>query len=115
MRTYKFRNIHSPVIQDVAHRLDRSFDNFYRRIKEKRNGKTIRAGFPRFKSKDRYSSITYAQSGFRIMDNGHVWFSKIGEIRTFMHRSVTGHIRTVSVKHDSVVDWGSTSNGNSGR
>ena len=39
------------------------------------------------------------------MDNGHVWFSKIGKIRTFMHRSVTGHINTISVKHDSVGDW----------
>ena len=53
------------------------------------------------------------------MDNGHVWFSKIGEIRTFMHRSVTGDIRTVSVKHDSVGDWfitmavGTDSNNNS--
>ena len=28
-----------------------------------------------------YSSITYTQSGFRILDNGHVWLSKIGEIR----------------------------------
>ncbi|MCL5783008.1 MAG: helix-turn-helix domain-containing protein [Candidatus Thermoplasmatota archaeon] len=34
--------------------------------------------------KDRYSSITYTQSGFRIMDNGHVWLSKIGEVRMFM-------------------------------
>jgi putative transposase len=101
----EFRNIHSLVIQDVARRLDKAFDNFYRRINEKKNGKNIKAGFPRFKSRDRYSSITYTQSGFSIMDNGHVWFSKIGEIRTFMHRSVRGDIKTVSVKHDSVGDW----------
>ena len=101
----EFRNIHSLVIQDVAHRLDKAFDNFYRRINEKKNGKNIKAGFPRFKSRDRYSSITYTQSGFSIMDNGHVLLSKIGEIRVFMHRSVTGDIRTVSVKHDSVGDW----------
>ena len=101
----EFRNIHSLVIQDVARRLDKAFDNFYRRIMERRNGNSIKAGFPRFKSTDRYSSITYTQSGFRIMDNGHVWFSKIGEIRTFMHRSVTGHINTISIKHDSVGDW----------
>ena len=101
----EFRNIHSLAIQDVARRLDKAFDNFYRRIKEKRDGNSIKAGFPRFKSSDRYSSITYTQSGFRIMDSGHVWFSKIGEIRTFMHRSVTGHISTVSIKHDPAGDW----------
>ena len=57
------------------------------RVEEKRNGKNIKAGFPRFKSRYRYSSITYTQSGFRILDNGHVWLSKIGEIRMFMHRT----------------------------
>ena len=75
----EFKDIHSQVLQDVARRLDRAYDNFYRRIGEKRNGKNIKAGFPRFKSKDRYNSITYPQSGFRILDNGHVWLSRIGE------------------------------------
>ncbi|MGC8506348.1 MAG: RNA-guided endonuclease InsQ/TnpB family protein [Thermoplasmata archaeon] len=101
----EYRNIHSLVIQDVARRLNKAFDGFYRRINEKRKGKNIRSGFPRFKSSDRYSSITYTQSGFRIMDNGHVWLSKLGIIRTFMHRSIMGDIKTVSVKHDSVGDW----------
>ena len=101
----EYRNIHSQVLQDVAGRLDKAYDNFFRRVKEKKNGKNIKAGFPRFKSRDRYSSITYTQSGFRILDNGHVLLSKIGEIRMFMHRSVTGEIKTLSVKRDSVGDW----------
>ena len=42
----EFRNIHSLAIQDVAHRVDRSFDNFFRRISEKSKGKNIKAGFP---------------------------------------------------------------------
>ncbi|MHB8358631.1 MAG: RNA-guided endonuclease InsQ/TnpB family protein [Thermoplasmataceae archaeon] len=101
----EYRNMHSLAIQDVARRLDKAFDNFFMRVEEKRNGKNIKAGFPRFKSRDRYSSITYTQSGFRILDNGHVWLSKIGEIRMFMHRSITGDIRTLSVKRDRVGDW----------
>ncbi|MHB1471085.1 MAG: RNA-guided endonuclease InsQ/TnpB family protein, partial [Thermoplasmataceae archaeon] len=101
----EYKNLHSLVIQDVARRLDKAFDNFFMRVEEKRNGKNIKAGFPRFKSRDRYSSITYTQSGFRILDNGHVWLSKIGEIRMFMHRSITGDIRTLSVKRDRVGDW----------
>ena len=101
----EYRNMHSLVIQDVVHRVDKAFDNFFRRVSERRNGKNIKAGFPRFKSRDRYSSITYTQSGFRILDNGHVWLSKIGEIRMFMHRSITGDIRTLSVKRDRVGDW----------
>ena len=71
----EYRNMHSLAIQDVVHRVDKAFDNFFRRISERKNGKNIKAGFPRFKSRDRYSSITYTQSGFRILDNGHVWLS----------------------------------------
>ena len=62
----EYRSIHSQVLQDVAGRLDKAYDNFFRRIKEKKNGKNIKAGFPRFKSRDRYSSITYTQSGYWI-------------------------------------------------
>ena len=101
----EFNSIHSQVLQDVARRVDKAHDNFFRRIREKKNGKHIKAGFPRFKSKDGYNSLTYPQSGFRILDNGHVWFSKIGEVRMFMHRPVTGDIKTLSVKHDRVGDW----------
>ena len=46
----EFRNIHSLAIQDVAHRVDKTFDNFFRRVKEKKKGKNIKAEFPRFKS-----------------------------------------------------------------
>ena len=101
----EYRGVHSQVLQDVARRVDKAYDNFYRRIREKNNGSRIKAGFPRFKSKDRYNSITYTQSGFKILDNGHVWLSKIGEVRMFMHRPVTGEIKTLSVKRDKAGDW----------
>ena len=101
----EYRSIHSQVLQNVPGRLDRAYDNFFRRMEEKKNGKNIKAGFPRFKSKDRYNSITYPQSGFRILDNGHVWLSKIGEVRMFMHRPVTGSISTLTIKRDNVGDW----------
>ena len=101
----EYCSIHSLVVQDVAHRRDRAYDNFYRRVREKKQGKKASAGFPRFKPRDRYSSITYTQSGFRILDNGHVWLSRLGEVRMFMHRPVTGDIKTISIKRDSVGDW----------
>ncbi len=100
-----YKNVHSQVLQDVARRMDVAYQNFFRRIMEKKSGKQQKAGFPRFKSRNRYNSITYPQSGFRILDNGHVWLSKIGEIRMFMHRPITGTVRTLSVKRDNVGDW----------
>ena len=101
----EFNNIHSQVLQDVARRVDKAYDNFFRRLGEKNNGSRIKAGFPRFKSKDRYNSISYPQSGFRILENGHIRLSKIGEVRMFLHRPVTGEIKTLSVKRDKVGDW----------
>lgn len=101
----EFSHIHSQVLQDAARRLDKAFDNFFRRVRERKSGKQIKAGFPKFKSHERYNSITYPQSGFRIMDNGHIWISKIGEIRIFMHRPITGTVKSLSLKRDSVGDW----------
>ena len=101
----EYRSIHSQVLQDVAGRLDKAYDNFFRRMNAKKKGKNKKAGFPRFKPVDRYNSITYTQSGFRILDNGHVWLSKIGEVRMFMHRPINETIKTLSIKCDKVGDW----------
>ena len=101
----EFNNIHSQVLQEVARRLDKAYDNFFRRVEEKKKGSKIKAGYPRFKSEDRFNSFTYPQSGFRILENGHVWLSKIGKVRTFMHRQIEGEIRTLTIKRDKVGDW----------
>ena len=56
-----YKNVHSQVLQDVARRMDVAYQNFFRRIMEKKSGKQQKAGFPRFKSRNRYNSITYPQ------------------------------------------------------
>jgi putative transposase len=104
----EYREIYSLALQDVARRIDRAFDNFFERVKERRNGKKIKAGFPRFKSRNSYKSITYPQSGFKIMDNGHLFLSKIGEIRIFRHREITGTIKQVTVKKDKINNYYAT-------
>src|SRR5271167_3594111 len=58
----EFGRVHSQVLQDVFKRLDMSFKHFFRRIKQ---GQT--PGFPRFKGKERFHSICYPQSGFKII------------------------------------------------
>src|SRR5262245_50624461 len=57
----EFAGIHSQVIQNVLKRVEAALDCFYGRIKEGR-----RAGFPRFRSRSRYDSFTYPQSGFSL-------------------------------------------------
>lgn len=48
-------DVHSQVKQDVIRRLGKSFDAFFRRCKEGEK----KAGYPRFRGKNRYSSFSY--------------------------------------------------------
>jgi hypothetical protein len=108
--------------------LDRAYQSFFRRV---RNGE--KPGFPRFKSSNRYHSITFDRYGFRIRPNGHLHLSKIGEIKMVMHRpipvnsdenrssrtdshhssavcgsynqSIPNRIKICVIKQDSVGDW----------
>lgn len=88
-----FTQVHSQVLQDVLRRLDKAFDNFFGRIK---TGQV--PGFPRFKSKDRFKSITYPQSGFAIKGN-RLELSKIGLVRIRQHRAIIdgGKIKTCTI------------------
>jgi len=101
----KYRNIHSQVLQDVVRRADRAYQNFYGRIREKKQGVKQKAGFPRLKGKGRCRSLTYPQSGFTLMENGHLKLSKIGKVRMFMHCEIEGEIRTLNISHDGSGKW----------
>lgn len=96
----ELNEIHSQVLQDVLRRLDKAFQNFFRRVKE-RNGK---AGFPRFRSRRRYDSFTYAQSGFSIRD-GKLRLSKIGDVKIKFHRPIEGKIRTLTITRSATGNW----------
>ncbi len=80
--------VHSQVLQDVIKRVDRSFKNFF-------NG----AGYPRFQGRNRYTSFTYPQSGFKL-ENGKLNLSKIGNIKIILHREIEGKIKTCTIKKD---------------
>jgi len=101
----EYASVHSQVLQETLRRLDRAYKAFFRRVTEKRKGKNVKAGFPRFKGENRYDSITYPQSGFKLLPNGHLQLSKVGEVRMFMHRVPKGKIKTLNVKRDRCDCW----------
>lgn len=102
----EYRAVYAQVLQNVARRLDRTFNAFFGRVKRKRRGENIKAGFPRFKSKQRFNSFTYPQQrGFKLLPNGHIYLPKIGELRVFKHRELKGKVKTVTVKRDRIGDW----------
>lgn len=91
--------VYSQVLQDVLKRVDRSFQNFFRRAKRKE-----KAGFPRFQNKFRYNSFTYKQLGFSLSD-GKLNLSKIGKIKIKLHREIIGKIKTLTISKDSCGKW----------
>jgi len=94
-------NVHSQVLQNTLKRLETSFANFFRKIKEKKAGKKIKAGFPRFKGRNRYNSFCYPQSGFRLTNNKRITLSKIGDVKLKYSRPIKGQIKTCRIIRDA--------------
>ena len=87
--------VHSQILQNVSARVDLAYQGFFRRLKDK-SGK---AGFPRFKSFDRYDSFCFPQSGFKI-NNKKLHLSKIGDVKINFHRKLEGKVKTLIIKKE---------------
>jgi putative transposase len=92
----EYTEIASHVLQDVMMRLDKAFQNFFRRVK---NGET--PGYPRFQGRNRYSSFTSPDGAGWKLDGGKLRLSKIGTVKIKLHREIEGTIKTATVKHES--------------
>lgn len=95
----EYENIHSQVLQDVLKRVEKSYKGFFSRIKFK-SGK---AGFPRFRSNDRFDSFTFPQSGYKICStNKRIRLSRIGNIKIKLHRKIPDGaiIKTCTIKRE---------------
>jgi putative transposase len=92
----RYQSVFSQVLQDTVKRLDKSFKNFFRRIKAGEE----KAGYPRFKSARRYDSFTYPQNGFKL--NGKkLSLSKIGDVKINLHRPIEGEIKTLTIRRQA--------------
>ncbi len=97
------KNIHSQVAQNVAVRIDLAMQSFFRRVKD---GET--PGYPRFKSKGRFDSITFPQvpSGCHLTaDHRHVYVSKVGDIKLVYHRVLEGIPKTATIRQSHTGKW----------
>jgi putative transposase len=98
--------VNSQVLQDVLKRVDRAFDGFFRRLKEGQH-----PGYPRFRSRLRYGSLTFKQylNSFAIQKGekhtGMLILSKVGQIRMVMHRPIKGIPKTAIVKRTASGKW----------
>jgi putative transposase len=81
--------VFSQVLQDVALRLDKAFQAFFKGLTK----------YPRFRKYRRYNSFTYPQSGFKL-ESKKLYLSKIGTIRIVLHWKISGFVKRVTVIRD---------------
>jgi putative transposase len=91
----EYAGVGSQVLQDVIERLDKAYKAFFRRVKNG-NGK---AGFPRFRSRDRYDSFTLKQTGWKL-DGKYLAIRNIGRFKLRLSRPIEGDIKTVSIRRE---------------
>lgn len=96
--------VYSQTLQDVVRRLDKAFQNFFRRIKENKQGRRQKPGYPRFKGYWRYDSLVYPQSGFKLKGN-RLNLSKIGPLKIKLHREIEGNIKTLTIRRTRTNKW----------
>jgi len=84
--------------QATLRRLDTSYQNFFRRRKQ--GSRT--PGFPRFKGRDHFDSVTFPTygDGIRLNDN-RLRVQHVGTIRTKVHRTVEGTVKTAAIKREA--------------
>lgn len=83
--------------QTILRQLDKAFQEFFRRIKQEE-----KPGYPRFKGKDRFHSITFPAYGDGIkLKNGKLYIQNVGSVRIKLHRDIEGKIKTVTIKRQN--------------
>ncbi len=90
----EYKDVHSQVCQDVLKRLEKSFQGFFRLIKQ-----GVKAGFPRFKSANRFDSFCFPQSGFSLIGN-RLTLSKIGKVKIKFSREMNGKVKQCRIKQE---------------
>ena len=92
--------VFSQTMQSVADNLDKAFRSFFRRIKAGE-----KAGYPRFKGRNRFNSFSFKQFGVGAwLDGNHrLRLFGIGRVRVRWHRAIpdNGIIKTCCIKHEA--------------
>ena len=98
----KYMKLYSQTRCEIEFRLLKAYQNFFRRCDEKKNGKNVKAGFPRFKSRDRYYSVVYPQdNGSFSISKNRLRVSRIGTMRIEQHKEIEGKIKTMTIKKEA--------------
>src|SRR5262249_19593516 len=95
--------VNAQALQNVAVRIDLAVKEFFRRL---RAGDA--PGYPRFRGKGRYDSITYPQapSGCKLdADGKRLRLHGVGPVKIILHRPLEGTPKTATVRRSSTGKW----------
>ncbi len=95
--------VQSQVLQNVAVRIDLAFKAFFRRCAA---GET--PGYPRFRGKGRYESITFPQVpvGCKLDAGTHrLYVMNVGRIKLVLHRPLEGTPKTATIRRSGTGKW----------
>jgi putative transposase len=95
--------VQSQVLQNVAVRIDLAFKAFFRRCKA-----SEAPGYPRFRGKGRYDSLTFPQVPVGChLDAGakRLRVRNIGQIKVVLERPLEGTPKTATIRRSSTGKW----------
>lgn len=96
----EFKKVGSQVLQEVIERLDKAFKAFFQRNRSKQG----KAGFPRFRSRDRYDSFTLKQAGWKL-EGRYLHIKNIGRFKLYLSRPIEGTIKTITIRRSFSGKW----------
>ncbi|MFH1307003.1 MAG: RNA-guided endonuclease TnpB family protein [Candidatus Micrarchaeota archaeon] len=99
----EYNTLHSQALQNISDRVSKAYSNFFRRIKERKRGKKVKAGYPRYKQ--HVISLTYPQSGFSFTSDKRIFLSKTGSMLISLHRPPKGELKTLTIKTSPSNKW----------
>ena len=87
-----YKGVYSQVLQDVLKRLDKGYLSFFRRVKAGEN-----PGFPKFKKRGQWNSITYPQ--YSTIPGSSIQIPKVGTVKMVYHRIIptNAKIKTLTI------------------
>jgi len=102
-KSNNLKSINAQVLQEVTVRLDKAYQNFFRRVKEGLE----KPGFPRFRNVKRYNSLTYPQNNgsWKSAGTNKIKLSGLGIIKIINSRSLQGLPKTCTVKRNKLGQW----------
>jgi putative transposase len=95
-----YKGVHSQVLQNTLQRLDGAYQRFFERVKAGE-----KPGFPKFKKRGQWSSITYPQ--YKGTPGALFPVPKIGMMRCVLHRDLPDQatIKTMTIAKESGNRW----------